>query len=324
MNINKTTYTYTMQYFQTTRIKKLFLFSAFLFFSSIAFAQNNSVAIGSATVKNNAVLWLNGDGSQGLLLPTVVATGDIVSPDAGMIVYQTSDNKIYYRNASAWVEVGGTGGGGDSYSLRLQGSNLELLINGGVQDQIALSTFPVGGDISGDITSATLVSIQGAAIPSGVPSSADQILVYNGTSWVYQLLPSGTFTGVITDGTTITGDGLTTNLSVNAGTAANQIVQIDGTGKLPAIDGSQLTNLPAGTETDPIVTAISGLVKSDGTTISAAVAGTDYVATETDPTVKAITGIVKSDGTTISAATAGTDYLAPNGDGSQLTNLPAG
>ncbi|NOS91569.1 MAG: hypothetical protein HOP30_06580, partial [Cyclobacteriaceae bacterium] len=33
--------------------------------------------------------------------------------------------------------------------------------------------------------------------------------------------------------------------------------------------------------------------------------------------------LVKSDGTTISAATAGTDYLAPNGNGSALTNLNA-
>ena len=65
------------------------------------------------------------------------------------------------------------------------------------------------------------------------------------------------------------------------------------------------------TETDPVVLAISGIVKSDGSTISAATPGTDYVATETDPVVLAITGIVKSDGSTISAAVAGTDYQAP-------------
>ena len=64
------------------------------------------------------------------------------------------------------------------------------------------------------------------------------------------------------------------------------------------------------TETDPIVGAINGLVKADGAgNISAATAGTDYLATETDPVVGAITGIVKADGAgNISAATAGTDY----------------
>lgn len=44
--------------------------------------------------------------------------------------------------------------------------------------------------------------------------------------------------------------------------------------------------------------------------------------TETDPTVKAIQGIVKSDGTTISEATAGTDYLTPTGSAASLTNFP--
>ena len=43
---------------------------------------------------------------------------------------------------------------------------------------------------------------------------------------------------------------------------------------------------------------------------------------ETDPMVRAINGIVKSNGTTISAATAGTDYLTPNGSAALLTNFP--
>jgi hypothetical protein len=43
---------------------------------------------------------------------------------------------------------------------------------------------------------------------------------------------------------------------------------------------------------------------------------------ETDPTVKAINGIVKSNGTTISAATAGTDYLTPTGSAALLTGFP--
>ena len=43
--------------------------------------------------------------------------------------------------------------------------------------------------------------------------------------------------------------------------------------------------------------------------------------TEADPVVAAINGIVKSNGVTISAASAGTDYLAPSGDGSNLTGV---
>ena len=43
--------------------------------------------------------------------------------------------------------------------------------------------------------------------------------------------------------------------------------------------------------------------------------------TETDPVVAAINGIVKSDGSTILAATSGTDYLAPSSDGSSLSGI---
>jgi len=45
-------------------------------------------------------------------------------------------------------------------------------------------------------------------------------------------------------------------------------------------------------------------------------------AVETDPMVKAINGLVKSDGTTITAAIAGTDYLKPNGSAAGLTGWP--
>lgn len=51
-----------------------------------------------------------------------------------------------------------------------------------------------------------------------------------------QILPGNGLMG----GGALTGD---INLSVNVGTAAGQIVQLDGMGKLPIIDGSQLTNL---------------------------------------------------------------------------------
>lgn len=56
-----------------------------------------------------------------------------------------------------------------------------------------------------------------------------------------------------------------------------------------------------------ISTSITGVLKGNGTAISAAVAGTDY------QTAQSVTGIVKSSGTTRSAAVAGTDYVAPAG-----------
>ena len=65
----------------------------------------------------------------------------------------------------------------------------------------------------------------------------------------------------------------------------------------------------------------SQFLKADGSVDSSAYL-TSF--TETDPVVGAINGIVKANGSgTISTATAGTDYLTPTGDGSGLTSLSA-
>ena len=45
--------------------------------------------------------------------------------------------------------------------------------------------------------------------------------------------------------TSIASHGLGTSATVDTGTSANQIVKLDGSAKIPAVDGSQLTNLPS-------------------------------------------------------------------------------
>lgn len=52
----------------------------------------------------------------------------------------------------------------------------------------------------------------------------------------------------ITAGTGLTGGGSSggVTLNVDVGTTANKVVRLDGDGKLPAVDGSALTNLPSG------------------------------------------------------------------------------
>lgn len=50
--------------------------------------------------------------------------------------------------------------------------------------------------------------------------------------------------------------GLGTAATLDVGTSANNVVQLDGTGKLPAVDGSQLTNITV-TETDPSALAFA-------------------------------------------------------------------
>jgi hypothetical protein len=59
-------------------------------------------------------------------------------------------------------------------------------------------------------------------------------MIYNGTSWVNSI---------------VSGDATLSNagtLTIDSGTSANKIVRLDGSAKLPAVDGSALTNLAAG------------------------------------------------------------------------------
>jgi hypothetical protein len=51
--------------------------------------------------------------------------------------------------------------------------------------------------------------------------------------------------------------GLGTAATLNVGTSANNIVQLDGSALLPAVDGSQLTNLNAATNGFAIAMAIA-------------------------------------------------------------------
>jgi hypothetical protein len=62
---------------------------------------------------------------------------------------------------------------------------------------------------------------------------------------------------------------LTTSLGtaafIDVGTSANEIIQLDNTGKLPAVDGSNLTGLPSGSSVVNAVTTGNGLNLNTGT-----------------------------------------------------------
>ena len=110
---------------KTKTIKGLFTLSLLVLLISIQATAQNEVAIGSATTKSNAILWLNGNGSQGLILPIVTNKSAVTNPDKGMIVYDDSDNKVWYRNPTSWVEIGGAGTS-SSPNLVLTGNQLQL------------------------------------------------------------------------------------------------------------------------------------------------------------------------------------------------------
>lgn len=268
-------------------------------FSTTTYGQN-SVAIGSPTVKDNAVLWLNGNGSQGLLLPSTPNVNNITAPDAGMIVYQTSDEKIYYRNASAWVEIGAGSGGGSDQTLNYNSSTGELTISGGAGNTVTLSGV---GDVSGNLGNITVTGLQGNAVDNTALTNADngKVLQWDGSKWIAVTLSgSGTddqaanevpvtaqngvtstdaqaaleeLQGEITTNATAISDKINTSslptpgdlLYNNGGTISN--LGIGSTGQVLQVSGGLPTWLPAAAVALPTTTNAQILV-NDGTSLT--------------------------------------------------------
>ena len=117
---------------------------------------------------------------------------------------------------------------------------------------------------------------------------------------------------------------LGTAAALDVGTSANNVVQLDGTAKLPAVDGSQLTNLPSGastlgalTDVDVTGAVATNVLKYDGANwVDGSVAYSEVTGTPTLATV-ATTGAYSDLSGTPSLAT-----VATTGAYSDLSGLP--
>ena len=113
------------------------------------------------------------------------------------------------------------------------------------------------------ITAATGVSVQafdaGLTSIAGLTTSANQAIYTTGSD-TYAVTSLTAFGRSLIDdadaSTARTTLGLGTAAVADTGTSAGNVVVLDGTGKLPAVDGSQLTNINF-TETDPSALAFS-------------------------------------------------------------------
>ena len=180
--------------------------------------------------------------------PTVDNDGDALV--TGALYFNTTSNELFVRNSSnAWVQAAFTASGFLSSS-----NNLSDVANAGTaRTNLGLA---IGTNVQA--FDADLSAL------AGLTSAADKGIQFtgSGTAATYDLTSAGK--ALLDDAdaaaqrTTL---GLGSAATLTAGTSASNLVQLDGSAKLPAVDGSQLTNI-ASAETTLTKTFITGEVST--------------------------------------------------------------
>jgi hypothetical protein len=101
------------------------------------------------------------------------------------------------------------------------------------------------------------LSIGQTATGTGTTGASVNLIECNGTNWI---VATGTTGGIPYPGAGVplsTGSAWGTSYAV--GTAANDLVQLNGSGALPAVSGANLTSLPGVTSINGVSGALSGI-----------------------------------------------------------------
>lgn len=293
------------------RTSILFLLANLFIFSLQA--QNQSVSIGTATIDPDAVLFLLGDGTQGLILPK---TTDITAmpKKAGMVVYNESDGKVYSCDGNAWTALNG-GSSSNPPVLQINGNDLSIFLG----SNVGLAT-------TAPTNKGQLLMWDGAKWTSTTATdpTLNDILVWNGARWAPSTNYISTISGtapvnVVTTGkssqvsisnitnneisntaaiadsklATITTAGKVSGDAITSGTISGSTA-INTTGTITA-GNATVTGLTIGTQTWPAVSSNGVLTNTAGVlswapaagvgTITSIAAGTGLLATPTSPIV---------------------------------------
>jgi hypothetical protein len=122
------------------------------FLTSFQYLTAQNVGIGTSNPDASAALEIK-DTNRGLLIPRGETT-DVISPVAGLLFYQNSDNGFYYYNGSDWVLIGALDakiedGDGDTYVTLDDGTDNDVIEF--VQDNNAEMAISSRGVKIGDI-----------------------------------------------------------------------------------------------------------------------------------------------------------------------------
>lgn len=233
--------------------------------NAVTFAIDSTVATltGAQTLTNKSI-----DASQ---LTGTVANARLdqqlqdvagLTPTDGNFIVGNGTNFISESGATARTSLGlGSIATQDANSVSITGGSISGITDIAIADGGTNASTAAGARTNLGLAIGTDVQAYdpGLASIAGLTTTADQI-VYTTASDTYAVSSITAFGRSLVDdadaATARTTLGLGTAATQNVGTSANNVVQLDGTGKLPAVDGSQLTNISY-TETDPFALAFA-------------------------------------------------------------------
>ena len=238
-----------------------------LLFGTKIYAQNIAINATGGLPDGSAMLDISST-NKGFLAPRMTTTQQnaIPLPAAGLLLFNTTDNVFKVNTGTPaspiWTPLLFSGGSGSISS-----------VNGLTNTTQLFATGTTGSDFGINSTGSThTFNIPTASATNRGALSAADWTTFNGKQTALGFTPyNATNPSGYISSSSIAG---ATDATIT--TPANgQLLQYNiSTGKWVNTTPSFLSSY---TETDPVVKAINGIVKSNGTTISAAVAGTDYV-----------------------------------------------
>ena len=244
-----------------------------------AMLANGAVANLSGTNTGDEVTF-TGAGTSGIVPDPGSATGKVLRDDGTWVIPSGAGDMLkstYDANNNGTVDLATTVTTNANLTGPVTSTGNATAIASGVITNAMLAN-PAVANLSGTNTGDQInITGNAATVTTNANLTGPVTSVGNATS-IGAAAITNAMLGTINTAGKVNGGAITTGTI-----GGNTVINTTGTINSGAItatsftgDGSGLTNLPAGVESDPTVKVILGIVKSNGTTITAALAGTDY------------------------------------------------
>ena len=186
-----------------------------------------TLTLSTATVINGFALFNNISGSDVTVTGgTFRSNGEGSSGGTSSITVKAGERRLYYlEGLSLYLEANST----------LLGNNGDVTISSPANGE-ALIYNSTSGDWENGTVSATVAALNDIGDVDTTGVSTNNVLKYDGANWVDGSVAYSEVTGTPTLGTAA---------ALDVGTSANNVVQLNGSAQLPAVDGSQLTGISA-------------------------------------------------------------------------------